>query len=64
MGPVKKKQDVKRENHGGAKKPEPGNKFILEGILKIAESIQDEEADKLPRNLAENLDDYLYGSDF
>lgn len=61
MGLSKKPPKEKTKGKKIRRKFDPKARPIWEEILEIADSIPEKEAKKLPRDLATNLDDYLYG---
>lgn|GEM_PF-5298175 len=62
MGLSKKASKDKSEPRKIKRKFNPKAKPIWEELLEIANSIPEEELDKLPRDGAKNHDKYLYGS--
>jgi hypothetical protein len=45
-----------------ARAPQPGGPPIWEKLVRLGEAVPPEEAAKLPRDLSQNLDHYLYGA--
>ena len=59
--PEAKKKRKKQENKVRERKFDPEARPIWEEIVEIANTIPKEELSKLPKDLAENFEFYMYG---